>query len=80
MEQESLPREAISELDTGLEWEYGLWPSVNRENSLLYSCDRSSTSGKLADSAAAVTTIYAFCDEVYILCLCRDKLYAVSSY
>jgi len=34
MEQESLPREGISELDTGSEWEYALWQSANRENSL----------------------------------------------
>ena len=34
MEQERLPREGISELDTGSEWEYALWQSANRENSL----------------------------------------------
>ena len=67
MVQESLPREAISELDTGLEWEYGFWPSVNRENSLLYSCDRSSTSGKLAASAAAVTTMLPVMRSIFFV-------------
>lgn len=57
MEQESLPKEAMSALDTGSEWEYPLWQSANRANSILYACDRNSTSGKLADSAAAVATM-----------------------
>ena len=67
MEQESLPREAISELDTGSEWEYALWQSANRENSLLYSCDRSSTSGKLAASAAAVTTVLPVMRSIFFV-------------